>query len=177
MQVFDADTGALMRTIGTTGQAGNAKGQFNNPTDLTLRSAGPPGSGQPAVLYVADAINYRIQAVTADTGMHIRFFATGTAGAAADQLNWPYSVALHEPAPGSDQPTLLFVADWGNYRVQVFDADTGALVRTIGTTGVAGAALGQLYHLSGVMVHPGADGTTLLFVTEHSNKRVQVFVL
>ncbi len=86
-------------------------------------------------------------------------------------------MALLEPAPGSDQPTLLFVADYSNHRVQVFNADTGALVRTIGTTGQAGAALGQLNYPSGVAVHPGADGTTLLFVTEYSNNRVQVFVL
>ena len=177
VQVFDADTGALVRTIGTTGQHGNAKGQFNAPADLALRSAGPPGSGQPAILYVSDAYNNRIQAVNADTGTHIRFFATGTQGAAADQLNCPYGVALHEPAPGSDQPTLLFVADWSNHRVQVFDADTGVLVRTIGTIGVAGAALGQFNAPSGVVVHPGADGTMLLFVTEYSKNRVQVFVL
>ena len=177
VQVFDADTGTLVRSYGTTGQAGNAKGQFCTPTGLALRSAGPPGSGQPSIRYVTEANNDRIQAVEADNGTHVRFFGTGVRGAAADQLSWPSGVALHEPAPGSDQPTLLFVADWSNHRVQIFDADTGVFVRTIGATGVVGAALGQLNVPTGVMVHPGADGPMLLFVTEYSNKRVQVFVL
>ena len=95
---------------------------------------------------MADLENHRIQAFDADTGNHVRFFGTGTAGAAPDQLNRPYDVALHEPALGSGQPTLLFVADYGKQKMQVFDADTGALVRTIAITGQAGAALGQLRH-------------------------------
>ena len=59
--------------------------------------------------------------------------------------------------------------------MQVFNVDTGALVRTIGTTGQAGAAPGPLNYPSGVAIHPGADGATLLFVSEYSNNRVQVF--
>ncbi len=126
---------------------------------------------------MAEYGNNRIQALEADTGTHVRFFGTGTAGAAADQLRSPYGVALLEPAPGSDQPTLLFVADYSNHRVQVFNADTGALVRTLGTTGQADAALGQLSYPTGVAVHLGVDGAMLLFVTEQCNNRVQVFML
>ena len=174
VQVFDADSTALLRTIGTTGQAGNAKGQFSNPRGLALRPPGPPGSGRTAILYVAEGNDHRIQALEADTGSHLRFFGTGKKGAAADQLSNPLGVALHEPPLGSDQPTLLFVADYGNHRVQVFDADTGALVRTIGQDG---EALGQLNHPTAVTVHPGADGEMILFVTEYGNNRVQAFVL
>ena len=71
----------------------------------------------------------------------------------------------------------LLVPDSNNHRVQVFNVDTGALVRTIGTTGQAGAAPGPLNYPSGVAIHPGADGATLLFVTEAGNNRVQVFAL
>ena len=140
--------------------------------------SGPPRVGPAChTIHVAEENSYRIQALEANTGTHVRFFGTGTHGAAADQLQSPYDVALHEPAPGSDQPTLLFVADYGKHRVQVFNADTGALVRTIGTTGQAGDAMGQLNRPSGVAVHPGAEGAMLLFVTENGNNRVQVFAL
>ena len=122
--------------------------------------------------------NNRIQAIQADTGTHVRFFGTGTAGDAADQLSNPYSVTLHEPASGPDNAALLFEADTGNHRVQVFSADTGALVRTVGTAGQAGAAVGQVSGPAGLTVHPEADGAVLLlFITEANNHRVQVFAL
>ena len=111
-----SDSGAFLRAIGTA--TGNPKGQLNGTGDVAvaLRFPGPPvGSG---------------------------FFGTGTVGVVADQLNSPFSVAVHESAPELGQPTLLFVADYSNSRAQVFDADSGEVVRTIGSNGVAGAALG-----------------------------------
>ena len=177
IQVFNADTGELVRTFGTPGKAGNAKGQFNYPRGLALRPPGPPGSERPATLFVADCGNDRIQAVDAATGAHLRFYGAGVQGDGPGQLNCPSDVALLEPAAGSTQPTLLAVADFNNHRVQIFDADSGAVVRTLGTTRAPGAALGQLNRPYGVTMHPGADETTLVFVTEYNNKRVQVFVL
>ena len=178
IQVFHAESGAHVRTIGTSGKAGNAPGQFNYPSGLALRPPGPYGSGKPLILFVADRGNHRIQAVNADTGAHLRYYGTGVQGAGPDQLSNPFGVALLEPAAGSAQPTLLAVADYSNHRVQIYNADSGAVVRTLGTTGAHGAALSQLYYPKGVTMHRRADGATLVFVTEwHYNNRVQVFVL
>ena len=173
VQVLDADTGAHLRTIGA-GTYGKGKGQVGTPRGLAYQPAGPSGSGRPAVLYVAEFYNHRVQAFDADTGAHLRFFGTGDHGSGMDQFYNPTGVALREPPLESGGPTLLYVADSDNNRVQVFDADTGAVVRTIGSIG---SALGQLKSPRGVTVHHGADGVTLLFVTEYDNKRVQVFVL
>ena len=75
VRVFDAISGASIRQI-ATGQ---------NPRCLTLCSPDSPGSGRPAILYVAEAGDNRIQALEPDTGTHVRFFGKGTAGAAANQ--------------------------------------------------------------------------------------------
>ena len=173
VQVLDADTGAHLRTIGA-GTKGTGKGQLDTPRGLAYQPAGPSGSGRPAILYVVELNNQRVQAFDADTGAHLRFFGTGVKGSGVDQFYNPIGVALREPPTGSGEPTLLYVADSGNHRVQVFDANRGAVMRTIGSSG---SVLGQLSGPTGVTIHPGPDGATLLFVSENGNQRVQVFVL
>ena len=93
-------------------------------------------------------------------------------GAGPGQLHFPYGIALQESAPGSGAPCLLYVADFCNHRVQVFDADTGAHVRMISAD--RSGAVEQLQYPEGVIVHPGPDGKMLLFVSENG-KQVKVF--
>jgi DNA-binding beta-propeller fold protein YncE len=66
----------------------------------------------------------------------------GTRGSGVGPLQYPYMMALQIPSR-ADDPTLLYVADTNNNRVQVFNAVTGQYVRMLGT-GVAGSAVGQL---------------------------------
>ena len=68
---------------------------------------------------------------------------------------------------------MLYVADYFNDRVQVFNADTGEHLRVIGDG--RGKELGQLVSPEYVCLHPGANGSWFLFVSETS--RVQVFEL
>ena len=69
------------------------------------------------------------------------------------------------------------MAELYNHRIQVFDADTGAHVCMIGAG--RGSAVGQLGCPNCVTLHPGPNGSNLLFVSESvvGNKRVQVFVV
>ena len=142
--------------------------QFS-PEGIAYRAAGSPESERPPILYVADATNECIRAFHADTGRHLRVIG-------ADELSNPCGVAVQEAPESSGQPTLLAVADYFSNRVLVFDADTGDLLHTIGD-GTDGSALGELNYPAGVTLHPGANGATLLFVTERGNNRVQMFVL
>ena len=166
---FDADSGVLLRTIG----AGLVR-PMNGQRGLAVRMAAP-GSGMQSLMYVADAGNNCIQVFDVDSGAHLRIIGTGVAGSGVGQLDHPFGITLQEPTPGSGSPSLLYVADMGNDRVQVFDADTGAHVRTIGAG--EGNEVGEMCQPSSVTLHPGGNDTLLLFVAEYGNGRVQVFVV
>ena len=53
-----------------------------------------------------------------------RMFGTGTKGSAIGKLNNPRGVFV---TSGSDP--MVYVGDWGNHRVQVFNATSGKHVR------------------------------------------------
>ena len=145
---------------------------MKSPMGIALRKA-PPGSASQWLLYVSEFDNHRIQVFDSDTGAHVRMIGAGVKGAGPGQLNRPWGIALQEPASGSGAPCLLYVADCCNHRVQVFNADTGAYVRMIGAG--RGSAVGQLEFPLGIVMHPGPDGKILVFVSEITHKRVQVF--
>ena len=145
---------------------------MKSPMGIALRKA-PPGSASQWLLYVSEFDNHRIQVFDSDTGAHVRMIGAGVMGAGPGQLNRPWGIALQESAPGSGAPCLLYVADCCNDRVQVFDVDTGAHMRMIGTR--PGSGVGQLHRPIGIAVHPGPDNKMLMLVSENQNKRVQVF--
>ena len=70
---------------------------------------------------------------------------------------------------------MLFVADFGNSRVQVFDAESGEHIRCVG--GSAGEAGGKLSRPICASVQRGLDGATLLFVTDQADNCIHVYVL
>ena len=163
-----------MRTIGS-GIMGSSAGQLKGPTGLALWAPGD-GTGEQALLFVADRGNHRVQVFNADTGHHVRFIGTGVVGSGPDQFYRPNCLVVHEPPLGSSQSPLLFVADSDNHRVQVFDVGTGKYVSTLGA-GVVGSVVGQLNRPAGVAVHRNVDGGMVVFVSEYQNHRVQQFFL
>ena len=173
VKVVNADTGSLVRTIGPTAASG-ARSSLREPLRLAVRRAAK-GSGSQTLLYVTEYGKHHVKVFDADTGALVRTIGTGLKGAGPGQLDSPWGLALQESAPGSGAPCLLYVADNCNHRIQVFDADTGAHVHMIGAG--TGSAVGQLNCPIDLCLHPGPDGSTLLFVSESGNKRVQVFVV
>ena len=84
----------------------------------------------------------------------------GSSGNAASQLMHPHGVATNG--------THLFIADFSNHRVQVFDID-GNYAYTIGDSG-DGNADGQFSGLVGL-----STNGTRLFVADFYNHRIQIF--
>jgi DNA-binding beta-propeller fold protein YncE len=85
--------------------------------------------------------------------------AWGAAGAGAGDLRTPFGVAV-----GGGR---VYVADFGNDRVQVFGVDGSAQM----SVGGRGSGDGQFLRPAGVAVGP--DGT--LYVTDHFNDRIERF--
>jgi large repetitive protein len=66
----------------------------------------------------------------------------------------------------------LLIADTGNYRVQVLDSTTLAVVATIGTSGVSGSDNAHLNAPLGVDLDPA---TRHILVADTGNNRIQIF--
>ena len=169
MAVLNADSGEVVRFIGSD-EVG--PGHLHWPKGLALRTA-PLGVGAQSLLYVSNNLTHCIQVFDAETGAYIRTIGEGP-GNGVGELAHPHGIALQESPPGSGEPCLLYVADWDNERVQVFDADSGAHVCMIGDGEGEDAAV-RLMSVTGVALHPGADDSMLLVVTDKAH--VQVFVV
>src|SRR6266849_1770052 len=127
--------------VGKCGSAGNRPGEFNQPWGITLDKDGN--------IFVADWKNHRVQKLT---GQGKPLMCIGEYGAieapddsyAVTYLG-PYIAAASEKA-GNPSPNKLnhptdvavdsdgdiYVADWGNHRVCIFDSEGNPLTSLIG---------------------------------------------
>ena len=113
--VTDADThvvqkyspeGELLMTLGIKGEGGEDDKRFNKPTDVEVA---PDGS-----IYVADGYgNNRVVKLDSD-GKFVT--AWGTKGSETGEFDTPHGIAV-------DGDGRVYIADRGNSRMQIFDAD------------------------------------------------------
>ena len=111
VQVFDATSGELVRTIGTRG---TQEAEFNLPRDVTL--------GTDGLLYVTDGGNFRVQVLTQE-GTFVREW--GQPGARYGQFSRPKGIA-EDPAGN----VYAVDAAFGNF--QIFNAE-GQLLLFVGS--------------------------------------------
>jgi DNA-binding beta-propeller fold protein YncE len=137
LQVFKPD-GTF---VGKCGGPGNGDGQFNQPWGITLDKDGN--------IYVADWKNHRVQKLSPEGKFLMKFGEYGKVETPEDAYEvtmlGPYVTAgsetAHYPKPGLlNHPTDvavdtdgdIYVTDWGNHRVCVFDAEGKAIANLIG---------------------------------------------
>ena len=152
--------GTLLNQWGTFAdqQTGNAPmGTFNEPWGVAV---GPDGS-----VYVSDTWNHRIQKFTAD-GHPILMW--GQYGQPTPDIPESKSFFWGPRGIAVDSQGHVFVADTGNKRIVVFDAE-GNYITEFGS---GGFDPGQFDEPVGVTV--ANDGT--VFVTDTWNQRVQSFL-
>jgi len=162
IQVFNPVDGSYIRSIGQGKGAG--PGQLNRPISCTAL-LGPEGGI--SELYVSEQENHRVSVFDMATGAFQRHIGAGR-GANAGQMVQPQGIALSlggVASQGGDH--LLYVSDWGNHRIQIFNTRTGAHVCYLG--------VGELSMPCGMRIHKATDNRSLLFVTDYGNKRIQVF--
>lgn len=147
---------AYVRTFGVTGAPYVTDAlHWNTPSGLAVVADGR--------LFLTEEFGNRLLAVNA---AGVPLWTVGTAGVNVDlegndRLNRPTDVAL---APNGN----LYVADSGNHRVQVFNAN-GGYAATIG--GEEGQGNQQLSWPNGVFVAP----SSMVYVADSENARVQIF--
>lgn len=98
--------GELLMTLGINGEAGEDEERFNKPTDVEVAADGS--------IYVTDGYgNNRIVKLNQD-GEFVS--AWGTKGEGPGEFDTPHGIAV-------DGDGRVYIADRGNSRLQVFDAD------------------------------------------------------
>jgi DNA-binding beta-propeller fold protein YncE len=118
-------------------------------------------------LYVCEQGNHRVSVFDMATGTFQRHIGAGR-GANAGQMDQPQGIALSlggVASQGGDH--LLYVSEWGNHRIQIFNTRTGAHVGYLG--------VGELRSPCGMKIHKATDNRSLLFVSDVNKKRIQVF--
>jgi 3-phytase len=85
LSVFDADTGAHLRTVGGPGRAA---GQFDRPNGVAVLQA-----GKQALLFVVERDNHRVQVFGLPDFAPLAVFGAG-------RLRSPYGIWVHAPTPG-----------------------------------------------------------------------------
>lgn len=111
--IFVADTfnnrivkRALDGAVNSWGEYGSGEGQFDQPRGVAVAGG---------YVYVADTGNDRVQVFNAADGAYVTQF--GGSGSAEGRLKYPMGVS----ALSVGDRTLVYVADTGNHRVQVFE--------------------------------------------------------
>ena len=137
-----------LRVIGGTG---NGNGKFQRITGIAINNKG--------YLYVADRDLHCIQKLTMN-GQFVSQF--GSEGTAEGQFISPYGLAL-------SRSELLFVCDYNNHRIQVFNNELFSY-----SFGHYGTEPGNFNSPCDLTLNGYEDQ---LFITEYKNHRVQIFTV
>jgi DNA-binding beta-propeller fold protein YncE len=139
------------RKVRSFGQRGDAPGEFNSPTFVTVA---PDGT-----VSVSDSLNFRIQSFRPDGKLIAAF---GLPGDGAGHFARPKGIA-------ADTKGRLYVVDAAFDNVQIFDPD-GTLLLPFGNPGTGP---GEFSLPGGLFL----DSTNTIWVTDSFNRRIQVFRL
>ena len=164
IQVFDGLTLKYIDTLGITDKTSSSNKKFNRPSGVAV-------SPVDNKIYVADTGNNRVQVFNYTKtlfGQKYKYVATlgitESAGSSNTQFSYPRGVAV-------SADNLIYVADTGNNRIQVFNGATRQYIATLGT-GTKGSSNTQFNHPIGIAISP-IDNR--IYVADDTNNRVQIF--
>ena len=149
----------LERTLGTMGSAVADDTGFNYPGDTEVANG---------KLYVADKDNHRVQIYNLPIVDNDKADATIGTGSAVTIGN----AGFNEPHGVEVANGKLYVADWQNHRIQIYNLSSGTPVyeRTLGTGAAVTSGNNGFNLLEGVVIANGR-----LYVADRSNHRIQIY--
>jgi sugar lactone lactonase YvrE/predicted metal-dependent phosphoesterase TrpH len=162
---FDVN-GNVLQELGQAWSRGATHDRFQLPMGVAVDSDGNVFVSDGANPWNSNEGNHRIQVYDADGNYLNTIGTTGVAGASNQQFLGPRYIFI-------DAAGLLYVADSGNHRVQIFnvtDPLSPTYVATLGATGESGWDQNHFNYPSGVAVTDSA-----IYVADTQNNRVQVY--
>jgi DNA-binding beta-propeller fold protein YncE len=136
LQVFSPEG----KFIAKCGKAGSGDGEFNQPWGITLDADGN--------MFVADWKNHRVQKLSPKGEFLMKFGEYGTVPAPSNAFavtylgpwvsntgtnEYPKAGLLNHPTDVAVDPDGdIYVADWGNHRVSIFDSQGNPLANLMG---------------------------------------------
>lgn len=160
VQILDGTSFAPVATIGEAAVAGGDAGHLNTPCGVAFDSAHNR-------ILVTDTGNQRVEVFdAASLALIATLGESDVAGSDGGHFSSPAGLAV-DPANNR-----ILVADTGNERVQIFDANSLALVATLGQTGIVGTDNWHLSAPQAVAIDP--VGSRVL-VADTGNARIQIF--
>jgi len=140
LQIFTPDG----KFVAKCGQAGSGEGEFNQPWGITL--------DKDENIYVADWKNHRVQKLSPDGKCLMTIGQYGTLPVASDAFavtslgphvsstlpsGYPKAGLLNHPTDVAVDPDGdIYVTDWGNHRVCIFDASGHPITNLMGDSQV-----------------------------------------
>lgn len=162
-KVIKADLqGKVLLQLNGNGTAGD---DFRSPISVALDGAGNVYVSDGAHSWTTTDSHHRIVIFDPDGNLLATIGDRDTAGSGNTHFQGPRHITIHQ--------NLLYVADSGNHRVQIFDITTPAtptFVATIGVAGETGADNQHLHEPSGVAVD-----ANLIYIADTFNQRIQIF--
>lgn len=160
VQVLDTASLSVVATLGVSGVSGSDNGHFNHPSAVEI----DPNASH---LIVADTANHRLQIFDSRSFAHIA--TLGSAGiSGSDNLHFDLPAGVHVNAVKRQ----IYVADTGNHRVQIFNADSFAYVATLGVSTAPGTDNAHFNLPRDAVLDPSLGE---IIVADSGNSRLQRF--
>lgn len=107
------------------------------------------------LLFVSDTGSHNVHVFSAASGVFSHHIGVGC-GSSVGQMNFPCGLALRLPS-GTVKEHQLYVADYNNNRIQVFDAFNGASIRYFGATNGFFSSFAHLQRCYDVLIQEPTD--------------------
>ncbi len=160
VQILDGASFAPLATIGEAAVPGGDAGHLTTPCGVAF----DPAHNR---ILVADTGNQRVEIFDATSLALIATLGqTDVAGADGGHFSSPAGVAVDSAS------NRILVADTGNDRVQIFDADSFGLIATLGQTGAVGTDNWHFAAPQAVAIDPVSSR---ILVADTGNARIQLF--
>ncbi len=160
---FDANGDFLME-LGETWTYGTDNDHFGRPVSIAFDSSGN--------IYVSDGTetwtggNQRIQIFDSSGNYLNTIGETGVAGSDNNHFYDPHHIVI-------DDNNYLYVADFSNHRIQIFNVSnplSPVYLTTLGVSSVSGSDNEHFNQPTGVAVD-----SNYIYVSDQSNRRIQIF--